>query len=224
MDCARVPKTATLVSDTELTAQHALLATIRDGATAAAGPRYDCRPDDRDRNDDRQVERLEEYPRRQTEDRRDRSPPACAILGALTAEQLARGGNVDPLQDLLQLPSGVADTIARALFNYRFTGNNAGNLQRLVMKDKDRTINWSRLREEYRQVVSVGPRGIRWAKEHVKLNYAEIDPRLLDEVTARPNLPDAVKARVRELLHDEAKRVQAGDYYDDDDDNGPAMA
>ena len=55
---------------------------------------------------------------------------------------------------------------------------------------------------------------IRWAKEHGMLNMAEIDPRLLDEVTNRPNLPDAVKARVKVLLLEMAKRIQA----DDDDD------
>ena len=70
------------------------------------------------------------------------------------------------------------------------------------------------MNEEYRQVVHNGPASIRWAKEHGMLNMAEIDPRLLDEVTNRPNLPDAVKARVKVLLLEMAKRIQA----DDDDD------
>lgn len=46
-----------------------------------------------------------------------------------------------------------------------------------------------------------------------------VDPRLLDEVTNRPNLPDAVKDRVKVLLREMAERIQAGASDDEDDED-----
>ena len=62
------------------------------------------------------------------------------------------------------------DRIAQAFFDFRFTGNNAGDPNKLVMKDG--RINESRLSEEYKQIVVKGPASIRWAKAHGKLNLA----------------------------------------------------
>ena len=45
-----------------------------------------------------------------------------------------------------------------------------------------------------------------------------VDPRLLDEMTNRPNIPEPVKDRVKVLLRDMALRVKAGDFDDDEDD------
>ena len=81
---------------------------------------------------------------------------------------------------------------------------------------KDMKINLYRLKQEYQQIVDNGPASIRWAKEHGKLNLQEVDPRLLDEVAHRPNLPDAVKARVKVLLREMAERIQADDSDDED--------
>ena len=46
-----------------------------------------------------------------------------------------------------------------------------------------------------------------------------MDVRLVDEVTNRPYLPDAVKERVKVLLREMAKRTQAGDSDDEDDED-----
>ena len=46
-----------------------------------------------------------------------------------------------------------------------------------------------------------------------------VDPRLLDEVTNRRNLPDPVKDRVKVLLREMAERIQAGDSDDEDDED-----
>ena len=46
-----------------------------------------------------------------------------------------------------------------------------------------------------------------------------VDPRLLDEVTNRPNIPEQVKDRVKVLLRKMAERVQAGDSDDEDDED-----
>ena len=72
--------------------------------------------------------------------------------------------------------------------------------------------------DEYHQIVNKGPASIRWALAYGKLNLQTVDPRLLEEVTQRPNLPDAVKAHVKVLLREMAKRIQSGDYDSDDDD------
>ena len=151
-------------------------------------------------------------PGRREEDRRDKS--ASAILGAATAKQLLGGGTVEPLQDVLSSrATTVTNKIAEALITYRFTGKNAGNSEKLV--DRNNQINKHRVREEYNQIVFKGPKAIRWAKENGKLNMDVVDPRLVDEVMNRPNLPDAVKERVWELLLEKAVRIR--DEGDDEE-------
>ena len=155
----------------------------------------------------RMQERLDEI-------RCDRSPAASTILGAGTVRQLARGGNVDPLQDLLPVPRDVARMIAKALVKYRFFGPNHGDPKKLVMKNNE--INGARVKEEYKQVVNNVPASIRWAKEHGKLNFEKVDSRLLDEVTQRPNLPQTVKTCVEALLREMAEHIQNGADSDDE--------
>ena len=194
---------------------------------------------------------------------------ASAVLGVDTVKQLLCGGEVpDPLQDRLQKKGegDMYDRIAQAFFDFRYTGKNAGDPKKLVMKNNQ--INEKRLSEEYDQIVVKGPESIRWAKAHGKLNLANsnragiepatcsrsgrllkrafpgcshpmgphqapsrpadvagsirtraVDPRLLDEVTNRPNLPDAVKDRVKVLLREMAERIQAGASDDEDDED-----
>ena len=180
---------------------------------------YGRRDDDHHRNDEgrrrgdhndevlRMQDRLDEY-------RCDRSPAASTILGAGTVRQLARGGNVDPLQDLLPVPRDVARMIAKALVKYRFFGPNHGDPKKLVMKNNE--INDYRVKEEYKQVVNNVPASIRWAKEHGKLNFEKVDSRLLDEVTQRPNLPQTVKTCVEALLREMAEHIQDGADSDDE--------
>ena len=149
---------------------------------------------------------------------------AAAVLGATTVKEMVQGGSVEPLQEcltdvLLGLVTGEGEVnkrIGQALFDYRYSGPNKGNPKKLV--DKNNVINEHRLMDEYHQIVNKGPASIRWALAYGKLNLQTVDHRLLEEVTQRPNLPDAVKAHVKVLLREMAKRIQSGDYDSDDDD------
>ena len=113
-----------------------------------------------------------QHARQQLEALKKRSATS-AVLGVSTVKQLLCGGEVpDPLQDRLQKKGegDMYDRIAQAFFDFRYTGKNAGDPKKLVMKNNQ--INEKRLSEEYDQIVVKGPESIRWAKAHGKLNLA----------------------------------------------------
>ena len=92
------------------------------------------------------LERLQERERLQEQDREKRNAqsadrcdlaPASTILGASTVRQLMGGGDSDPLQDIVKKngEGSVYKAIAQALVTYRYTGKNAADPKKLVMKD-----------------------------------------------------------------------------------------
>ena len=108
----------------------------------------------------------------------DSASPALTILGAATVRQFMHGGDSDPLREQVEAPGDrtvrVYDAIAQALVKYRYTGPNAADPKKLVMKNNNQ-INDYRLTEEYNQVIVKGPESIRWAQRNGKLNLAQSD-------------------------------------------------
>ena len=110
----------------------------------------------------------------------------------------------------------LARAIATALCTFRFEGPNRGKKRNLVMAGGK--INKKRLDKEYVQVVERGPAAIRWCqKNRPRIDLQVHDARLVEEVTRRPNLPEAVKDHVKVLLGEMARRQLAGDGSDDSD-------
>ena len=110
----------------------------------------------------------------------------------------------------------VIDKIAQALVNDRFEGPNRSDPKLMVMKNGE--VDECRVKKEYNEIVNKGPAAIRWAHENKKLNMTKVDARLVNEVVDRPNLPDKVKQRVREILKEMVMRIQGGDFDDEDSD------